>query len=78
MLTFYKKVYDHFKTSLDPATVVHVWKSDTNLTEVAANGYEMLVNVGYVPESWYLDNLDVNWRAVYLKEPCEVCVCVLK
>jgi hypothetical protein len=58
-------VYDEFKTSLDLSTVVHVWLRDTNVTEVVANGYDVLVNVGYVPHSWYLDNLNVNWKAVY-------------
>jgi len=60
-------VYDHFKTDLDPATVVHVWKKETNVTELVANGYDTLVNVGYVPKSWYLDNTNVNWAAVYSK-----------
>ena len=26
----WSEVYDHFKTSLDPSTVVHVWKPETN------------------------------------------------
>jgi hexosaminidase len=29
-----------------------------------------IVNVGYDNESWYLDNLDVAWDAVYAKDPC--------
>ena len=31
------------------------------------------MNVGYVPQSWYLDNLDVAWKEVYSKDPCKVC-----
>ena len=42
---------------------VHVWKSVTNVTEVVANGYNVLRNVGYDATSWYLDNLDVSTAA---------------
>ena len=42
----------------------------TNVTEVVAGGYNVLVNVGYDKLSWYLDNLAVMWDAVYLNEPC--------
>ena len=62
--------YDHFKTDLAPETVVHIWKAVTNVTEVVANGYDVLVNVGYVPRSWYLDNTDVGWKQCYAKDPC--------
>jgi hexosaminidase len=40
----WSEVYDHFKTDLDPATVVHVWKDETNVTEVVANGYAVGVS----------------------------------
>lgn len=45
-------------------------------------GYEVLRNVGYDATSWYLDNLAVNWTAVYANEPCRdvpdsLCVHVL-
>ena len=58
-------MYDHFKTKLDKRTVVHIWKPNTNVTEVAANGYDVLINVGYVAKSWYLDNLNVNWTGTF-------------
>ena len=67
----WSEVYDHFKTELDKRTVVHIWKSVTNVTEVLANGYNVLLNVGYAPKSWYLDNLNVNFTSVYLNEPCD-------
>ena len=67
----WSEVYDHFGTNLNKGTIVHVWKDVTNVTEVVANGYNTLVNVGYVDKSWYLDNLDVAWAAVYSKDPCE-------
>jgi hexosaminidase len=66
----WSEVYDHFKTELDKKTIVHIWKSNTNVTEVVANGYQTLVNVGYDSKSWYLDNLNVKWDAVYSNEPC--------
>eukprot|EP00939_MAST-03C_sp_MAST-3C-sp1_P002177 g2177.t1 len=67
----WSEVYDHFKTDLDKKTIVHVWKSVTNVTEVVANGYNVIRNVGYFPKSWYLDNLNVNWTAVYGNDPCD-------
>mmetsp|Transcript_19673 Transcript_19673/g.23397 ORF Transcript_19673/g.23397 Transcript_19673/m.23397 type:complete len:542 (+) Transcript_19673:41-1666(+) len=66
----WSEVYDHFKTELDPATIVHVWKEETNVTEVVENGYATIVNVGYDTQSWYLDNLEVAWDAMYSKDPC--------
>jgi hexosaminidase len=67
----WSEVYDHFKTKLDKRTVVHIWKSNTNVTEVVANGYQVLLNVGYCGDSWYLDNLATKWDAVYSNEPCK-------
>ena len=66
----WSEVYDHFKTDLPKETIVHIWKRDTNVTEVVANGYQVLLNVGYNAKSWYLDNLQVKWDAVYSNEPC--------
>lgn len=66
----WSEVYDHFQTKLNKKTVVHIWKSNTNVSSVLANGYEVILNVGYWPKSWYLDNLDINWTAVYSNEPC--------
>ena len=31
---------------------------------------QVLRNVGYDKTSWYLDNLNVDWQAVYSNEPC--------
>ena len=47
-----------------------MWKDVTNVSEVLALGYSVLRNVGYDATSWYLDNLDVAWSAVYSNEPC--------
>jgi hexosaminidase len=66
----WSEVFDHFKGELDKKTIVHIWKSVTNVTEVVALGYNVLLNVGYDSQSWYLDNLNVMWNAVYAQEPC--------
>jgi len=66
----WSEVFDHFGTKLDKRTIVHIWKSVTNVTEVVADGYNVLLNVGYDATSWYLDNLNVNWTAVYSQDPC--------
>jgi len=66
----WSEVFDHFKDQLDKRTIVHIWKSVTNVTEVVALGYNVLLNVGYDAQSWYLDNLNVKWDAVYSQEPC--------
>ena len=55
---------------LERRTIVHIWKSVTNVTQVVADGYNVLLNVGYNNISWYLDNLNVDWSAVYSNEPC--------
>jgi len=67
----WSEVFDHFKEKLSKGTVVHIWKPNTNVTEVVALGYNVLLNVGYFPLSWYLDNLDIPWDAVYRNEPCD-------
>jgi len=66
----WSEVFDHFQDKLSKGTIVHIWKSNTNVTQVVALGYNVLINVGYVSDSWYLDNLDVTWDKVYINEPC--------
>ena len=66
----WSEVFDHFKTALPKEVIVHVWKSVTNVSEVLADGYDVLRNVGYDATSWYLDNLNVDWAHVYANEPC--------
>jgi len=44
------EVFDHFKARLDPRTVVHVWKGQTNVTQVVELGYQVIRNVGYSAE----------------------------
>lgn len=67
----WSEVYDHFKTKLAKETIVHIWKGVTNVTEVVADGYKVLLNVGYNSKSWYFNNLNIKWDAVYSNEPCD-------
>ena len=46
-----------------------VWKPSTNVSAVVGAGYDCLVNVGYVADSWYLDNIGVNWAQAYASDP---------
>lgn len=64
------EVFDHFGTKLDKATIVHVWKAKSTLAEVVAAGYNALINNSPGDDSWYLDHLDVAWKALYGNEPC--------
>lgn len=79
----WSEVFDHFKGKLPKETIIHVWKDFTNVTEVLALGYNVLRNVGYDNISWYLDNIDKPWDALYQNEPCagiqsdELCKLVL-
>jgi len=66
----WSEVFDHFGNKLAKGTIVHIWKSNTNVTQVVADGYNVLINVGYVWDSWYLDNLDITWDNCYQNEPC--------
>jgi len=64
------EVFDHFHSALDKKTIVHVWKAKSTLTEVVAAGYNALINNSPGDDSWYLDHLDIGWKALYGNEPC--------
>jgi hexosaminidase len=74
--------YDHFHNTLPKETVIHIWKSVTNVSAPLAGGYNVILNVGYNGLSWYLDNTATDWEHVYLNEPCcgvpdELCPMIL-
>merc|ERR1711957_103536 len=48
--------------------LVHCILLDVQIVEIP--GYNVIRNVGYDNVSWYLDNLDIKWDAVYQNEPC--------
>ena len=64
------EVFDHFGSKLDKSTIVHVWKAKSTLTAVVAAGYNALINNSPGDDSWYLDHLDIAWKALYANEPC--------
>lgn len=39
----WSEVFDHFQGKLNKQTIVHIWKSVTNVTSVVALGYDTLV-----------------------------------
>jgi hexosaminidase len=77
------EVYANVGTQLDKSSIVHIWRSPhishpnqgkwnsyISPENVAAHGYQTIVNIGYDPTSWYLDNLHNNWASFYKNEPC--------
>ena len=75
-------LYDHFHNTLPKQTIIHIWKSVTNVSAPLAGGYNVILNVGDNGLSWYLDNTATDWMHVYLQEPCcgvadELCPMIL-
>ena len=75
------EVYANVGTQLDKNAIVHIWRSPhiarqpafnryISPAEVVANGYDTLVDIGYSPTSWYLDNIHNDWASFYANEPC--------
>jgi len=67
----WSEVFDHFGNKLAKGTIVHIWKPNTNVTQVLADGYNVLINVGRAWNSWYLNIPEITWDAAYQNEPCE-------
>lgn len=75
------EVYANVGTRLDKSSIVHIWRSPhiarkpwfnryIDPVQVVADGYQMLINIGYDSTTWYLDNLKDPWTSFYAKEPC--------
>lgn len=75
------EVYANVGTQLDKSSIVHIWRSPhigrppafnryISPAQVVDDGYQTLVNIGYDPTSWYLDNLHNDWASFYKNEPC--------
>jgi len=62
----WEEVYQHFGTSLDKETVVHIWLNFDNLARVVADGYRALLSNN---DKWYLDHMGTTWQTMYLNEP---------
>jgi hexosaminidase len=59
----WEEVWTHFKTDLDPRTIIHAWLSTETLFEAASAGYRTVFSVNN--EAYYLDYLNVQWNAMY-------------
>ena len=59
----WEEVWNHFKTDLDPRTIIHAWLSTEAMFDAANNGYRTVFSVN--DQSYYLDYLDVQWNSVY-------------
>ena len=75
------EVYANVGTQLDKNAIVHIWRSPhiartpafnryISPSEVVQDGYQTLVDIGYSPTSWYLDNIHDDWASFYANEPC--------
>ena len=63
---YWAEVYANAGTALDKSSIIHIWRSEKNAepsgirryvspAELAANGYQILLSIGYDGTSWYLD-----------------------
>lgn len=59
----WEEVWKHFRTQLDPRTIVHAWLSSAALADATNNGYRAVFSVN--DDAYYLDYLDIQWDAVY-------------
>lgn len=73
------EVFGNVGKELDKSSIVHIWRSRhigrtpsfnrfISPAEVVAAGYQTLINIGYDPTSWYLDNLKNDWKSFYASE----------
>ena len=60
------EVYANFGKTIDPQTIIHVWRDETYVQNATRDGFRVLVS----PDGpWYLDGLDTPWTDMYLLEP---------
>ena len=60
------EVYANFGTTIDPQTIIHVWRDETYVQNATRDGFRVLVS----PDGpWYLGVLDTLWTTMYLLEP---------
>jgi hexosaminidase len=62
------EVFEHFGSTLDNNTLVHVWKDKSTLNSVLLAGYKALLSN---QNMWYLDWLDTTWQTMYNNEPTD-------
>ena len=62
------EVYQNFGTTIDPATIIHVWNDESLVHNVTRDGYRVIYSPDDWP-SWYLDSLYSLWTDQYMLEP---------
>ena len=58
----WEEVWTHFKTALDPRTIIHAWLSIASLVEATSLGYRAIWSVD---GQYYLDDLSEVWQSFY-------------
>jgi len=58
----WEEVWKHFRTELDPRTVIHVWLSAATMQDVVNNGYKGVWSVDGI---YYLDAIGEVWQSFY-------------
>ena len=60
------EVWYNFGRTIDPNTIIHVWRDESYVQNATRDGFRVLVS----PDGpWYLDGLDTTWQEMYLLEP---------
>jgi len=60
------EVYANFGKSIDPRTIIHVWRNEQFVQNATRDGFRVLVS----PDGpWYLDALGTKWQDMYSLEP---------
>ena len=60
------EVWANFGRTIDPQTIIHVWRDESYVQNATRDGFRVLVS----PDGpWYLDGLDTTWQDMYALEP---------
>ena len=60
------EVWANFGKTIDPQTIIHVWRNEEYVYNATRDGFRVLVS----PDGpWYLDGLGTSWEDMYLLEP---------
>ena len=54
----WEEVWTHFRTALDPSTIIQCWLSSAALIDATNNGYRVIFSVYH---EYYLDLIDTTW-----------------
>ena len=60
------EVWYNFGKTIDPQTIIHVWRDEEYVYNATRDGFRVLVS----PDGpWYLDGLQTSWQDMYKLEP---------